>query len=54
MPWIIEDGKPVKIDVGISVPEVTVTREFDELVCPECGKEYKTQTGLDNHLDSKH
>lgn len=59
MPWRIENGKPVRVPA-----EVAVTKEFDGLavevtsegvlVCPECGREYKTETGLENHIADKH
>lgn len=56
MPWIIENGYPVRqnVDTRVSPPEVTQSVEFDVLVCPECGREYKTQAGLDSHLEDKH
>jgi hypothetical protein len=60
MPWRIENGQPVRIrpevKVTVSPQEVTTTIEVatDVFVCPECGKEYKTETGLDNHVDDKH
>lgn len=61
MPWKLINGQPVRVEV--SPQEVTVTKEFDGLEvevtdgvlsCPECGKEYKTEQGLENHLDDKH
>lgn len=57
MPWILENGKPVRIDTQLSPQEISVTPpDLDEglLVCPECGREYKTETGLENHLATKH
>lgn len=57
MPWRIENGYPVRYSVHTAPapPEVKQTEEFDEvLVCPECGRDYKTQAGLDNHIDDKH
>ena len=55
MPWVIRNGVPVKS--GLSPQEVTVAEEFDaatELTCPECGREYKTEAGLDRHISTKH
>lgn len=50
MAWKIVDGQPLRV----SVPEVKVALAPQEvvadLVCPTCGKEYKTERGLDNHL----
>lgn len=42
MPYIIQGGLPVRV-------ERVVTVEPTELTCPECGKEYKTEKGLENH-----
>lgn len=25
-----------------------------KFVCPECGKEYKTEDGLNNHIEKEH
>ena len=34
---------------------ITYEKEQDELfACPVCGKEYKTQEGLDKHIAEKH
>ena len=30
------------------------TQITDELVCPECGREYKTESGLTRHISDKH
>jgi hypothetical protein len=49
VPWKIRNGLPVQeVKTGLTPPEVTI--EVDGLVCPYCGKEYKTERGLDNHL----
>ena len=49
MPWVVVDGQTVKIG---NTPRVEVTREIvlDDFTCPECGKEYKTERGFENHL----
>ena len=55
MAWKIENGRPVR--TGLTPPEVTTRTDApsaDLFVCPECGREYKTETGLDNHLADKH
>lgn len=53
MAWKVVDGQPQRVagpevKAGLTPPEVTT--EVDDLVCPHCGKEYKTERGLDNHL----
>lgn len=57
MAWKIVDGRPTKVEVtvGLSPAEVKPAQievEVSELVCPHCGKEYKTERGLENHLDT--
>lgn len=59
MPWRIVDGQPQRVRVpevstALPPPEITpaVSPAEIELVCPHCGKEYKTAKGLDNHLDT--
>jgi hypothetical protein len=58
MPWIIENGTPIRSTVRqtISPPEVTITTEItlDDLACPECDKSYKTERGLEAHIAHKH
>ena len=34
--------------------EKEVAKKSEDYVCRVCGKEYKTQKGLDNHVKSKH
>ena len=34
--------------------EEKVAKKNEGFVCRICGKEYKTQKGLDNHIKSKH
>ena len=53
MGWKIENGAMVR--VGPAPQEITVQPEItDELVCPECGREYKTESGLTRHISDKH
>jgi hypothetical protein len=57
MPWIIEDGRPVRVSVrsGLTPPEVTAKTDVptaDEFSCPICAKTYKTERGLANHIES--
>lgn len=59
MPWRIIDGQPVKVtrgEVAVTLPppevEVSTEIEVDLFVCPECGKEYRTERGLENHADT--
>lgn len=61
MPYRFENGKPVHFSVhtGPTPPEIPASTEFDEVVpdvlyCPHCGRDYKTQAGLDNHIETKH
>lgn len=57
MPYVIQGGRPVRVEVTRTVgnhPEVTVDIELEVYACPECGKEYKTEYGLSNHLEDKH
>lgn len=49
MPFVVINGQPTWEP---DFPEVTVEIEVSDLTCPECGKEYKTQRGLDNHSDT--
>ncbi len=35
--------------VGLVFP-----KKAEEFVCPECGKVYKSQAALDNHMKEKH
>jgi hypothetical protein len=42
---------------GLAPPEVTAKTDApstDLFMCPECGREYKTETGRDNHVADKH
>lgn len=43
-----EIEEPIKEPIVEEVVKPTV------FVCQECGKEYKTKRGLDNHIKSKH
>lgn len=52
MPYIIQGGKPVR--VSLTVTRTIEVTEDDTYICPECEKEYKTETGLENHLADKH
>ena len=56
--WKIENGRPVKVTVRNTLPppEVSIETEVtaEGLVCPECGKEYRTERGLAAHIEGKH
>lgn len=53
MAWKIRNGVPVQeVTTGLTPPEVTI--EVPYLLCPYCGKEYKTIKGLEAHESSKH
>lgn len=43
--------------VGLIIDE-NIVEEFNEnkelLACEVCGKEFKTQKGLDNHMEKEH
>lgn len=66
MPWVLRNGVPTKVDgpvqVGeidtrVTAPEVPASIHFEipyEVACPECGKVYRTDSGLENHIASKH
>lgn len=57
MPYVIQGGRPVKVEITRTVghhPEIVTKIELDVFTCAECGKEYKTETGLTKHLDTKH
>jgi predicted RNA-binding Zn-ribbon protein involved in translation (DUF1610 family) len=58
MGWKIENGRPVRESVRttLSPPEVEIKTEVavTDFVCPECGREYKTERGLESHLSDKH
>lgn len=48
MPYIIQGGIPVRVEQTVTIERVTPA-EPPDLACPECGKEYKTERGLENH-----
>lgn len=53
-PWEALDA-PTQPETAVSEPDTTqASNEPSEgsLACPECGKEYKTERGLDNHLET--
>ena len=31
-----------------------IIKESPKFVCPECGKEYKTESGLAQHIEKEH
>ena len=31
-----------------------IVEEKPQFVCPECGKEYKTEDGLNKHIEKEH
>lgn len=50
---IVEPIKePIKEEVVEPIVEEVVKPNI--FICSECGKEYKTKRGLDNHIKSKH
>lgn len=42
--------------VGLIFPGVAPSEEpaAEKFVCPHCGKEYKTEDGLEKHIKDKH
>jgi len=39
----------------LSPPEVSIKTEVAaELTCPYCGREYRTERGLEAHIEGKH
>jgi hypothetical protein len=57
MAYKIVGGRPVRVEVTRTVghhPEVVTTVELEVFTCPECGKGYKTEAGLDRHTEDKH
>lgn len=58
MPWKIVDGQPQRtggpeVSIAVTPPEIKSPGPTElDLTCPTCGKEYKTERGLDNHLDT--
>jgi hypothetical protein len=57
MPWIIEDGKPVRVSVrsGLTPPEVSTRTDVPAaagFTCPICGKLLKTERGYTNHVEA--
>lgn len=40
--------------VGLTFPEMAGTGAVERLVCPHCGKEYKSQEALTKHIKDKH
>lgn len=53
-PWEALDApeSPVTAVVGTDTTETPNKPVDGILACPECGKEYKTQRGLTNHLET--
>lgn len=41
-------------EVSEEVVEVEEVVKQDVFICKECGKEYKTERGLNNHIKTKH
>ena len=53
MPYQVVDGSMVRVERTFpGVPEVSVTTEVEVLLCPVCGKSYRTERGLTNHLET--
>lgn len=54
MGWKIENGQPVQtmLPNRFPPPEVRKPVFVTALTCPECGKEYKTESGYTKHLDT--
>ena len=54
MPYIIQGGKPVRVvrEVTIELSPPEIVTEPDAYTCLECGKVYKTERGLENHLET--
>lgn len=55
MPYVVQNGLPVRVEVHVDLtPEEVPDPTPVAFLCPECGKTYKTETGRDNHLATKH
>lgn len=54
MPYIIQGGIPVRVSVSVT-PQGAEDHDADVMhSCPECDKDYKTESGLERHLEEKH
>lgn len=40
--------------VGLTFPAAKVDEKDEKYTCPICGKEYKTEKGLQEHIADKH
>ena len=52
---VVEEAPELNDEVTeVSEEDVVEEVKQDIFVCKECGKEYKTERGLNNHIKTKH
>ena len=51
---VVEEAPELNEEVTEVSEEVVVEVKQDVFICQECGKEYKTERGLNNHIKTKH
>ena len=51
---VVEEAPELNEEVTEVSEEVVEEVEQDRFICKECGKEYKTERGLNNHIKTKH
>ena len=52
---VVEEAPELNEEVTeVSEEDVVEEVEQDVFICKECGKEYKTERGLNNHIKTKH
>ena len=51
---VVEEAPELNEEVTEVSEEDVVEVKQDVFICKECGKEYKTERGLNNHIKTKH
>lgn len=51
---VVEEAPELNEEVTEVSEEVVEEVKQDVFICKECGKEYKTERGLNNHIKTKH
>ena len=51
---VVEEAPELNEEVTEVSEEDVIEVKQDVFICKECGKEYKTERGLNNHMKTKH
>ena len=51
---VVEEAPELNEEVTEVSEEDVIEVKQDVFICKECGKEYKTERGLNNHIKTKH